>query len=56
MGYYDDINLSNKRGKDETYEEYRARRKKNNASVKIHLGGMFKDPKQLKKIRIIKNN
>tara|TARA_R110000772_G_scaffold63077_2_gene141433 strand:- start:2729 stop:2890 length:162 start_codon:yes stop_codon:yes gene_type:complete len=48
MGYYDDVNLSNKRGEHETYEEYKARRKKNNASVKTHLAGFDKDENKTK--------
>ncbi len=43
MSYFNDINLSPKRGEHETYEEYKARRKKNNASVKMHLKGFLKD-------------
>ncbi len=48
MSYFNDINLSSKRGEHETYEEYKARRKKNNASVKMHLKGFLKDDNKTK--------
>jgi hypothetical protein len=39
MGYFNNINISNKRSDDETYAEYRVRLLKNNNSIKTHLKG-----------------
>ena len=39
MKFFDKINLSNKRNKNETFEEYKIRRKKNKESIKQHLKG-----------------
>lgn len=39
MGYFDEINLSNKRSKNESFEDYKERMKKNKIKIKMHLKG-----------------
>lgn len=39
MRFFDNINLSAKRGRDESYEQYKDRMKKNNVRIKMHLKG-----------------
>ena len=39
MGFFTEINLSNQRGKDESYENYKERQRRNNKRIKIHLKG-----------------
>ena len=39
MGFFDNINLDAKRGRDESYEQYKDRMKKNNVRIKMHLKG-----------------
>ena len=39
MGYFDNKNLSAKRGHNESFKDYKERMKKNNNSVKMHLKG-----------------
>ena len=39
MRFFDNINLSDKREKNESYEAYKIRRKKNKQSIKQHLKG-----------------
>ena len=39
MGYFDKINLSNKRAENESYEQYKIRLKKNKIKVQEHLRG-----------------
>tara|TARA_R100000742_G_C4279010_1_gene102652 strand:- start:1939 stop:2100 length:162 start_codon:yes stop_codon:yes gene_type:complete len=47
MGHFDKINLSDKRDKNETFEEYKIRRKKNKTRIKEHLKGeLFWDSRE----------
>ena len=39
MGYFDKINLSDKRSENESFEEYKERIKKNKIKIKMHLKG-----------------
>tara|TARA_R100000781_G_scaffold63337_1_gene40201 strand:- start:4569 stop:4733 length:165 start_codon:yes stop_codon:yes gene_type:complete len=39
MGYFDEINLSDKRFSYETYDQYKERIKKNKIKIKMHLKG-----------------
>lgn len=37
--HFEEINLSNKRSKNESFDEYKERLKKNNIKIKMHLKG-----------------
>ena len=39
MGHFDDVNLSNKRSDDESFQEYKDRIKKNKIKIQMHLNG-----------------
>lgn len=39
MGHFDDVNLSNKRSDDESFQEYKDRIKKNKIKIQMHLKG-----------------
>ena len=39
MGYFDKINLSDKRSENETFDEYKTRLKKNKIMIKMHMKG-----------------
>ena len=56
MGYFDKINLSNKRGSDESYENYRIRLKKTNNQIKTHLKGEIIWNSQEQGTRILTKN
>ena len=39
MGHFDNINLSNKRSSEETFDQYKERLKKNRIKIQMHLKG-----------------
>jgi hypothetical protein len=56
MGYFDNINISNKRGKNESYENYRIRLKKVKNQIKMHLKGEIIWNSQEQGTRILTKN